>query len=146
MDKVHGQGLHSIRWRFALASTVLTIVGVLLRETWMGHDDGYTAGGLASLALLTMAIGSITFWMATQLTNSIESLRRSTEAIAAGALDSPVAVDCACEVGGLASSFRKMTQRMNANLLRINALAYTDPVTGLPNRSAIDHLLGHALA
>jgi diguanylate cyclase len=146
MDKVHGQGLHSIRWRFALASTVLTIVGVLLRETWMGHDDGYTAGGLASLALLTMAIGSITFCMATQLTNSIESLRRSTEAIAAGALDSPVAVDCACEVGGLASSFRKMTQRMNANLLRINALAYTDPVTGLPNRSAIDHLLGHALA
>ena len=146
MDKVHGQGLHSIRWRFALASTVLTIVGVLLRETWMGHDDGYTAGGLASLALLTMAIGSITFCMATQLTNSIESLRRSTEAIAAGALDSPVAVDCACEVGGLASSFRKMTQRMNANLLRINTLAYTDAVTGLPNRSVIDHLLGHALA
>ena len=146
MDTPYGQGLNSIRWRFALASAVLTIVGVLLREHLIGHADGLTQTGLSSLLLLTCAVASITFWMASKLTRSIESLRDSTEAIATGTLDSPVMVDCACEVGGLASSFRKMTQRMNANLLRINTLAYTDTVTGLPNRSVIDHLLGHALA
>lgn len=146
MDKEYGQGLNSIRWRFALASAVLTLVGVVLRETLMGHDDSLQPAGLASLLLLAAVVASITFLMASKLTGSIESLRRSTEAIADGMPDSPVTVDCACEVGGLASSFRKMTQRMNANLLRINTLAYTDPVTALPNRSVIDHLLGHALA
>jgi diguanylate cyclase len=146
MDKTFGHGLNSIRWRFALAGAVLTVVGVLLRDAMLGHADRFTTTGLASLLLLGSAVASITFWMASKLTRSIESLRHSTEAIAAGTLDSPVTVDCACEVGGLASSFRKMTQRMNANLQRINTLAYTDPVTGLPNRSVIDHLLGHALA
>lgn len=145
MDTLYGQGLNSIRWRFALASAVLTVLGVLLRDVLMGHTDRWTPTGLLSLGLLSGTIASITFWMASKLTRSIESLRHSTEAIAAGTLDSPVTVDCACEVGGLASSFRKMTQRMNANLLRINTLAYTDAVTGLPNRSVIDHLLGHAL-
>ena len=146
MDTPYGQGLNSIRWRFALASAVLTVLGVLLRDALMGHTDRWTPTGLLLLGLLSGTIASITFWMASKLTRSIDLLRHSTEAIAAGTLDSPVTVDCACEVGGLASSFRKMTQRMNANLLRINTLAYTDTVTGLPNRSVVDHLLGHALA
>ena len=146
MDTPYGQGLNSIRWRFALASAVLTLLGVLLRDALMGHADRMTPTDLLSLGLLSGTIASITFWMASKLTRSIDLLRHSTEAIAAGTLDSPVTVDCDCEVGGLASSFRKMTQRMNANLLRINTLAYTDTVTGLPNRSVVDHLLGHALA
>lgn len=93
-----------------------------------------------------VVIASITFMMASKLTDLIASLQRSTEAIAAGDFDSPVDVDCACEVGGLANSFRKMTSRMNANILRMNTLAFTDSITGLPNRSVIDHLLNFALA
>ena len=146
MDTPYGQGLNSIRWRFALASAVLTILGVLLGDMLMDHANRFTLTGLLALGLLSGGIATVTFWMASKLTRSIDSLRHSTEAIAAGTLDSPVTVDCSCEVGGLASSFRKMTQRMNANLLRMNTLAYSDPVTGLPNRSVIDHLLGHALA
>jgi two-component system CheB/CheR fusion protein len=39
-----------------------------------------------------------------------------------------------------------MTSRLNANILRINALAYTDAITGLPNRTVVEHLLAYALA
>jgi len=143
---MYGRGLNSIRWRFGLASAVLTIVGVLGREAALGHQAEWTPKTLATLGLLAIATASITFVMASKLTGLIASLQRSTEAIAAGDFDSPVDVDCACEVGGLANSFRKMTTRLNANILRMNTLAFTDPITALPNRSVIDHLLNFALA
>jgi len=139
---MQGKGLNSIRWRFALASLVLVILGVRLRE-FLG---GQATQEWGSLLLLALGVSACTFWMASQLTASIHALQRSTEAMANGDYDSPVDVDCNCEVGGLANSFRKMATRLNANLLRINTLAYTDPITALPNRSVIDHLLRFALA
>ena len=143
---MYGIGINSIRWRFALASAVLTVIGILVRETALGHDVEYTVTNLSTLGLLVVVISSITFAMASKLTGLIASLQRSTEAVAAGDFNSPVDVDCACEVGGLANSFRKMTSRLNANILRMNTLAFTDPITALPNRSVIDHLLNFALA
>lgn len=143
---MHGRGLHSIRWRFALASAALTSCGFAARELLLGHGIELHLTELGSLALLVLAIAAITFWMAHKLTGNIVSLQRSTEALAAGDFDSPVDVDCSCELGGLAQSFQKMTARLNANILRINTLAYTDAITTLPNRSVIDHLLGYALA
>ena len=143
---MYGQGLNSIRWRFAGASAVLTAAGVMLREAALGHDLHLLGVDGWSLAALVVAVSGITLWMASRLTGLIASLQRSTEAIAAGDFDAPVDVDCACEVGGLASSFRKMTSRLNANILRMNTLAHTDPITRLPNRSVIDHLLTYALA
>jgi two-component system CheB/CheR fusion protein len=139
---VQGRGLNSIRWRFALASAVLVLVGVRLREVLAGLP----AQGWASLLLLALGVSACTFWMASRLTGSIRALRRSTEALAGGDFNTPVEVDCNCEVGGLATSFRKMAERLNANLLRINTLAYTDTITALPNRAVVDHLLRHALA
>jgi len=117
---MYGRGLNSIRWRFALASAVLTIVGIGVREIVLGRPIALTLPDLSTLGGLVFAIASITFLMASKLTGLIESLKRSTEAIAAGDFDSPVDVDCACEVGGLANSFRKMTSRLNANILRMN--------------------------
>ncbi|MDP2006917.1 MAG: EAL domain-containing protein [Rubrivivax sp.] len=143
---MHGRGLNSIRWRFAAASAVLTAGSVALREWVVGHGLHLDALELATVAALILAAAAITFWMAGQLTDQIAALQRSTEALADGDFDAPVDVDCACEVGGLAHSFRKMRTRLNANVLRINTLAYTDPITALPNRSAIDHLLRFALA
>jgi two-component system CheB/CheR fusion protein len=139
---VQGRGLNSIRWRFALASAVLVLVGVPLREQLGGPG----LQGWASLLLLALGVSACTFWMASKLTGSIRALQRSTEALANGDFDAPVEVDCNCEVGGLATSFRKMATRLNSNLLRINTLAYTDAITALPNRSVIDHLLRYALA
>ncbi len=143
---MYGRGLNSIRWRFALASAVLTLASIALREAWLGLGWPASPLRLATIALVALASAAATFWMASRLTGSIASLQRSTEAIAAGDFDSPVDVDCACEVGGLAHSFRKMTSRLNANILRMNALAHVDAITGLPNRSVIDHLLRYALA
>ncbi|RZS56919.1 putative bifunctional diguanylate cyclase/phosphodiesterase [Sphaerotilus mobilis] len=142
---MHGRGLNSIRWRFTLASIILTLAGVTLRDAGLDPDWRPDAAWLLTLALLTLAIAAATFWMASRLTGLIASLKRSTDAIAAGDFDAPVDVDCACEVGGLAHSFRQMTSRLNANILRMNALAHVDAITGLPNRSVIDHLLRYAL-
>ena len=143
---MHGRGLNSIRWRFALASAVLTSIGVAARELILGHELHLDLQDMATLLGLVLVISAITFWMASRLTGLIDSLRRSTEAVASGAFDTPVEVDCACEVGGLAASFRKMTSRLNANIVRMNMLAFTDPITGLPNRSVVNHLLEFALA
>lgn len=141
-----GRGLRSIRWRFALASAVLTAAGLAAFAVLTGAAGVLRPSGWAAAGALVLGVSAATFWMASRLTASIEALRRSTEAIAAGDANAPVEVDCACEVGGLADSFRKMTSRLNANILRINALAYTDPITGLPNRSVVEHLLAYALA
>ena len=145
-EKRLGRGLNSIRWRFALAALLLTLVGVTLREALLGSSPGWRPGDVLSLLALGLGIGGITFALASRLTDQIGRLRRSTEALAAGDFDTPVDVDCACEVGGLAQSFRKMATRLNANVVRINALAYSDPITGLPNRAVVDRMLAHSLS
>ncbi|MCB1996223.1 MAG: EAL domain-containing protein [Burkholderiaceae bacterium] len=141
--RTFGRGIHSIRWRFALASAVLTASGLAAFVALSRGPASPVTWGVGSV--LVLGVAWITWLMASRLTASIDALRRSTEAIAAGDVNRPVDVDCACEVGGLADSFRKMTSRLNANILRINALAYTDAITGLPNRSVVEHLLGYAL-
>lgn len=143
---MHGRGLDSVRWRFALAATVLTVLALLGREFWVGHGlhpDWREVGSLLGPALLA---GMATYAMARRLTNLLAALQRSADAIAAGDVNRPVDVDCACEIGGLAHSFRQMTTRLNANILRINTLAYSDAITGLPNRAALDRLLAYAMA
>lgn len=141
-----GHGLNSIRWRFAVAGGMLgALAGVSMAAALGGHALG-RGQTWAVVALTALAVGAAIYWMASRLTGLVEALQRSTEAIAAGDFEAPVDVDCACEIGGLANSFRKMRSRLNANVLRINMLAHTDAITGLPNRSVIDRLLGFALA
>ncbi len=143
---MYGQGLRSIRWRFALASGVLTCLALVLAAWIFGVGaPGDWRQWLLLAAPVALASGA-TYAMARMLTSQIDALRRSTEAIAAGDLNAAVDVTCQCEVGGLAQSFQKMATRLNGNLLRINALAYTDPITALPNRGVIDHLLNFSLA
>lgn len=141
-----GRGLNSIPIRFAVMTGVLTTlcVGAQL-YLWVGV--GYEQ---AAWALIATVMGcaiviptTITWAAATKLTGQIRALRNSTEAIVAGDFDSPVDVDCACEVGGLADSFRKMVGRLNSNILRMNVLAYSDALTGLPNRIVATHMLNH---
>ncbi len=139
---MYGKGLNSIRWRFTLASALLTGAGVWARDRALGLPATHWASWL----LLVLVVAAVVHWMAARLTGLIAALQRSTQALAEGDFDRPVEVDCACEVGGLADSFRKMTARLNANVLRMNALAFTDPVTALPNRAVVNHLLEYALA
>jgi two-component system CheB/CheR fusion protein len=103
----------------------------------------WSPAAFAAALLLTVAVPAlVTYVAANKLTAAIRALRSSTEAIVQGDFNRPVDVDCACEVGGLADSFRAMIERLNSNILRMNVLAFTDPVTRLPNRAVISHVLG----
>ena len=117
----------------------------MARDYVLGRPPTDMVTTCLTIGLLAGAIAWITFFMATKLTRQIQNLQRSTEAIADGDFDSPIEVDCSCEVGGLAQSFRKMRARLNANILRMNTLAYTDPITALPNRALVDYMLGFSL-
>jgi two-component system CheB/CheR fusion protein len=137
-----GRGLNSIPIRFALMAGVFTTLCALVLIYYFEGFDGHRST-LIALTLIAVTItlpAFITFVAANKMANSIRALRRSTEAIAAGDINSPVDVNCACEVGGLADSFRAMVDRFNDNVQRMNVLAYTDPVTGLPNRAVISHI------
>jgi two-component system CheB/CheR fusion protein len=54
------------------------------------------------------AAGGANYAAARKLTGMIRALRTSTQALVAGDFDRPIDIDCACEVGGLADSFRAM--------------------------------------
>lgn len=144
-----GRGLNSIPIRFALMTATLTTLCVSAQlYLWIGVGD--EQAGLALIAAIMACVilipTAITWAAATKLTGQIRALRNSTEAIVSGDFDTPVDVDCACEVGGLADSFRKMVGRLNSNILRMNVLAYSDALTGLPNRIVAIHMLTHLTA
>ncbi len=141
-----GQGLNSIRWRFAVAGAVLTTTAILASAALLGIPIATQPRTWLVTAAAAGAVALAFHWMASRLTGLVDALRQSTDAIADGDFDAPVSVDCACEIGGLANSFRRMRTRLNANVLRINMLAHTDTITGLPNRSVIDRLLSYGLA
>ena len=141
---MYGKGLNSIRVRFTmllLAQSALIMLLDMLLERYGGESlaSGYRWAFTLGCAFLFFT--ATTYLMTGRLTRPIESLKASTEAIARGDLDAPVNVDCNCEVGGLADSFRLMVDRLNQNVSRINKLAYEDSITGLPNRSVLADLL-----
>ena len=72
---MHGTGLNSIRWRFALASAVLTVTGVLARDLALGAGRAFGAVEALSLAVVVVAVSAITFWMATRLTDPSDATR-----------------------------------------------------------------------
>ncbi len=143
-----GRGINSIPVRCGIISFVLTglCAGV---QAYFWPQVGKSGNGWPwpelFIAMGVLVPASITYLAARRLTGFILALQRSTEAIACGDMELPVEVECASEVGGLADSFRRMVDRLNLNILRIKVLAHSDPITGLPNRSVIEHILGQAL-
>ena len=141
-----GRGLNSIPVRFGLMSLVISMIGFAViyflvlpkRPSHLNFDETI----VVTAAMLLPSL--VTFLAAKKLAGMIGALRNSTLAILEGEVNSPVEVDCECEIGGLADSFRAMVARLNSNILRMNILAYTDNVTGLPNRSVINHVLNLA--
>ena len=138
-----GRGLNSIPIRFALMGLVVCSIGFALQVRYVfGANLGEFSGIEIAIAAVTLSLpAAITYFAARKLAGMIGALRNSTIAILQGEINSPVDVDCNCEVGGLADSFRAMVARLNSNILRMNILAFTDSVTGLPNRTVINHVL-----
>lgn len=142
------RALNSIRIRFALMVAVLgSAIAAILVFTRHAHDHVHEPLLHLSLIIVGSAAipGAVTYLMAGKLTSLIGELKKSTEAIAAGDFDAAIDVNCSCEIGGLADSFRTMVARLNANILRMNVLAYTDRVTELPNRAVINHILNRSM-
>ena len=145
--ETYGRGLNSIPLRFALLSFVVALSAggplsfVVL--TRMADDQPVAAAAVIALGMAAISAGMILL-AARKLTSTIAAIQRSTDAVAAGRFDEVVDVDCACEIGGLAESFRRMVQRVNASIVRMNVLAHTDLVTGLPNRAVVTHVLNLA--
>lgn len=137
-----GRGLNSLRVRFTLMMALSVTIGSLLISAGYEYADHdlpafhYLVVALATFCLSVMA-GAITYFMTGKLTRPIENLRASTLAIANGDYNAAVQVECNCEVGGLADSFKAMVNRLNANVSKIQTLAYEDGVTGLPNRAVL---------
>ncbi|WP_181705405.1 putative bifunctional diguanylate cyclase/phosphodiesterase [Chthonobacter rhizosphaerae] len=145
---MYGKGINSIRIRFAIliaGFSALAAATVLLIGSAIDMESSSLLTRSALVLMTALVPAWATYMIAGRLTGSIEALRRSTEALAAGGEDIPVDVNCACEVGGLADAFRKMVDRFNSNILRMNVLAYSDAVTQLPNRAALNHILRHTL-
>jgi two-component system CheB/CheR fusion protein len=138
-----GKGLNSIPIRFSLMVAVFSACGIYVHHYFLysGEHVSLSSGMIGAMALMIVVPAAITYYMAGKLTKAVRALHHSTDLLASGDFDSPVDVQCNCEVGGLADSFRMMANRFNANILRMNALAYTDQVTGLPNRVAMNHAL-----
>ncbi|NBC37421.1 EAL domain-containing protein [Novosphingobium sp. FSY-8] len=137
-----GRGLNSIPVRFALMALVMSALVAWLVSGWWVNLQG-PARWAVLVGILALPV-AVNFAAASKLAGMIRALRNSTQALVSGDFDRPVDIDCACEVGGLADSFRAMVGRLNSNILRMNVLAYTDAVTGLPNRAVISHILSVA--
>ncbi len=140
----YGIGLRSIRVRFALAVAGILAAYSLAENPAIEFLSDVFGMEIPEFALELIAVftcSALVFLMATRLLLPIKQLKASTEAIAEGDFESPVDVDCQCEIGGLADSFRTMVTRLNDNVSRIHTLAYEDGITGLPNRRALGQLL-----
>nr|WP_321445628.1 EAL domain-containing protein [uncultured Cohaesibacter sp.] len=149
-----GKGFNSIPIRFAVMS--LAISGLIALAFGLAFDLHFDlanpTGTFSPSALIALMIAFvilptlITYVAARKLTTQISALKASTDAIANGKLYSPIDIECNCEIGGLADSFRGMVKKINSNVLRMNIIAYTDVVTNLPNRAVVAHILNQLAA
>ncbi len=145
---MYGRGMNSIRTRFTVLVAASCSVGaaiVLFLDPLHLFGCPLTLLAVLGLVLVIGAPTALTYYLAGKLIGDIRALKVSADAIVAGDVDRPVEVDCNCEVGGLAESFRKMVGRLNSNILRMNVLAYHDSVTGFTNRTVVHHVLTKAL-
>lgn len=139
MQKV--AGLNSIPNRFALLCGSITTLIVIMASYHTPKDGGSSLATMIFMISLILLPTLITFFAARKLARQIVKLKNSTDIIAQGKLSHPIEVDCEFEVGGLADSFRGLVRRINASIIRMNKLAYSDTVTNLPNRTVIGHVL-----
>jgi len=135
--------LRSIRWRFALTTVAVGVVGVAVREAML-----HLVGSVAPWRELGLwgpptLVGGAMFWMAHRLGQRIETLRRRVESVAASEVDAAATAPTACELGRLAHSVDRLSSRIHDKARHVHAMAFVDPATQLPNRGWIDGLVAH---
>ena len=138
-----GRGFNSIAVRFGLMAGAVTILCLACFYLAVFNNNRLMA--LPSFVALSIALvlipSAVTFLAAEKLAIGIRKLHAGTEAVLAGNAAHELPADSRCELGGLAESFQAMIGRLNANIMRMNVLAFTDSVTGLANRAVVNHVL-----
>jgi two-component system CheB/CheR fusion protein len=136
-----GVGLNSIPNRFALLCGVVTSLIVFMAYIYTPIVEGFSLTTVNFMVSLVLIPTTITYLAAKKLSQQILQLKKSADTIAQGNFDHPIDVECMCDVGNLADSFRGLVHRINSNIVRMNILAYSDALTKLPNRAVVQHML-----
>ncbi|MEJ6004626.1 EAL domain-containing protein [Paucibacter sp. AS339] len=123
-------------------------LGVLLLRSFDEAVAPYRELQLTLLALTLIgvavfALGSVL--MARRISGPVKDLARAAEQLGRGDYQTPVQRASGDEVGDLAAAFEAMRQGIQARDARLNKLAFTDALTGLPNRSGFSEGLQQRL-
>lgn len=102
---------------------------------------------LLLIAIVSLSLTAVAaFWLARNITRPLRSLAVVVERIRSGRYDSDVVVERRDEIGVLAEGLQLMRRAVEARDTDIRALAFTDRLTGLMNRTAFIESLTTALA
>jgi diguanylate cyclase (GGDEF)-like protein len=91
------------------------------------------------LGLLLLAFVPVLGILMYRATAGVSSVTRAAHEAAEGFLDCNLPTDAPGEVGELQTAFREMMVNLRRNTVKIEKLAYTDRITGLPNRAKLDN-------
>lgn len=89
--------------------------------------------------LLLLAFVPVLALMMYRATSGVSRVTQAANEAAAGYLDCKMPTDAPGEVGELQTAFRDMMVNLRQNIVKIEQLAYTDRITGLPNRAKLDN-------
>lgn len=81
--------------------------------------------------------------LARRLTEPLSRLTAVTQEVAAGDLDQTIDVRADGEIGVLADGLSTMLETVRSSMREVNRVAYEDKLTGVPNRSWLNHQLEH---
>ncbi|MFG6666205.1 diguanylate cyclase domain-containing protein [Halomonas sp. HNIBRBA4712] len=99
--------------------------------------------------LLSLVFAILGWWLASGLVAPLARLSRAADAIRDGAGTEVIPLERgAPELKRLSTSLREMVARLSdqrKTITRLEDLANTDPLTGLPNRAFLDQYLNHAI-
>ena len=134
--------------RSSSSAPVAAVLGYSVDEALRPYRSVATAWG--ALTLLGLLAGLLGAWLiARSVSRPVEQLAASARRIAAGDYapdDDGDTADARDELGQLASAFSSMARSIREREARILHQAGHDLVTGLPNRTAAESAIGHALA
>ncbi len=91
------------------------------------------------LGLLLLAFVPVLCILMYRATEGVSAVTRAANEAAEGYLDCSFPSNAPGEVGELQSAFRRMMLSLRRNIRKIENLAYTDRITGLPNRARLDN-------
>ena len=102
---------------------------------------------LVLIALVSFSLTAVAaFWLARNITRPLQALTSAIESVRAGRYDAPLVIERRDELGTLAEGLQLMQQAVESRDRDIRALAYTDRLTSLMNRTAFVGGLAEALA